>query len=168
MAKKRKGKKKTKGPRVEKYFDLGDYSMKISTKHSRAQLWYNRGLRWCFGFNHEEAVRCFENALKFDSRCPMIYWGIGYASGSNYNNPTNLDSKAAYEASHKALQLSTERKITNIEQQIIKGLVPRCPPPPFFPVVYVGMAERRHHKKESPTSTYVCFPLIMQPQCSQR
>jgi len=125
MAKKRKGKKKTKGPRVEKYFDLGDYSMKISTKHSRAQLWYNRGLRWCFGFNHEEAVRCFENALKFDSRCPMIYWGIGYASGSNYNNPTNLDSKAAYEASHKALQLSTERKITNIEQQIIKGLVPR-------------------------------------------
>ena len=40
----------------------------------------------CFGFNHEEAVRCFEQALAEDPGMPMALWGMAYAWGPNINN----------------------------------------------------------------------------------
>ncbi len=69
------------------YYDLGVYCRKITTSSSKAEVWFNRGLNWCFGFNHEEAIICFENALKEDENCAMANWGIAYAIGPNYNKP---------------------------------------------------------------------------------
>jgi tetratricopeptide (TPR) repeat protein len=40
----------------------------------------------CFGFNHEEAVRCFERALAADPSMAMALWGMAYAWGPNINN----------------------------------------------------------------------------------
>ena len=34
------------------YFDLGPYSRKVTTSSPDAQLWFDRGLNWLFGFNH--------------------------------------------------------------------------------------------------------------------
>ena len=45
------------------YFDLGHYSRRVVTKSVEAQTWFDRGLVWCYAFNHEEALRCFRNAL---------------------------------------------------------------------------------------------------------
>ena len=50
------------------YFDLGPYSRKITTSSPDAQLWFDRGLNWVFGFNHAEAIKCFQQALQHDSR----------------------------------------------------------------------------------------------------
>ena len=44
-------------------YDLGPYTRKITTASPAAQLWFDRGLNWCFGFHHEEAIHCFEAAL---------------------------------------------------------------------------------------------------------
>jgi hypothetical protein len=66
------------------YFDLGTYSRPVSTDSKEAQLWFDRGLNWCYGYNYEEAVRCFRKASEFDAGCAMAYWGMAYASGSNY------------------------------------------------------------------------------------
>ena len=38
------------------YFDLGTYSRKVTTSSADAQLWFDRGLNWLFGFNHSEAI----------------------------------------------------------------------------------------------------------------
>jgi len=67
------------------YYDLGSYSRPISTASAKAQTWFDRGLIWCYAYNHEESVRCFENAAKLDENCAMAYWGIAYATGCNYN-----------------------------------------------------------------------------------
>ena len=48
-------------------------------------MWFDRGLAWCYGFNHAEAVVCFERALEHDPGCAMAVWGIAYAVGPNYN-----------------------------------------------------------------------------------
>ena len=56
----------------------------VSTDSKEAQLWFDRGLNWCYGYNYEEAVRCFRKASEFDPSCAMAYWGMAYASGSNY------------------------------------------------------------------------------------
>ena len=69
------------------YFDLGPYSRKVTTSSPGAQLWFDRGLNWLFGFNHYEAIKCFQKALGHDGECAMAHWGISYASGPNYNLP---------------------------------------------------------------------------------
>ena len=48
------------------YFDLGCHTRPISTRSAEAQRWFDLGLNWRFGFNHEEGVACFENALAAD------------------------------------------------------------------------------------------------------
>ncbi|MDR7423431.1 MAG: tetratricopeptide repeat protein [Armatimonadota bacterium] len=63
------------------------YTRPVSTPSREAQRWFDRGLLWCYGFNHEEAVRCFARAAEADPRCAMAHWGMAYAAGCNYNKP---------------------------------------------------------------------------------
>src|ERR1700750_570587 len=49
-------------------YDLGSYPRKVTTTSADAQRWCDRGLNWCFGYHHEEAVACFEKALEADPR----------------------------------------------------------------------------------------------------
>lgn len=66
-------------------FDLGIYRRPISTQSAETQRWFDAGLNWCYGFNHEEGIKCFEKSLSFDPGCPMAHWGIAYAAGPFYN-----------------------------------------------------------------------------------
>ncbi|KAF2273602.1 uncharacterized protein EI97DRAFT_383239 [Westerdykella ornata] len=78
------------GPHTESNypFDLGTYAPKISSSLGRTtRIWFNRGLKWCYGFNHEEAARCFGKALQDDPYSPLCNWGLAYALGPNYNKP---------------------------------------------------------------------------------
>ena len=75
---------------MDTYFDLGEYSFPVTTQSTEAQKWFDRGILWTYGYNHEEAVMCFERAIGADPKCAMAYWGAGYASGPNYNMPWDL------------------------------------------------------------------------------
>ncbi len=68
-------------------FDLGSFGRRITTTSAEAQKWFDRGLAWTYGFNHEEAIHCFRNALEADPGCAMAHWGLAYAVGPNYNKP---------------------------------------------------------------------------------
>jgi hypothetical protein len=39
------------------YYDLGKHRRSIKTKSADAQGWFDRGLIWCYAYNHEEADR---------------------------------------------------------------------------------------------------------------
>ena len=67
------------------YYDLGSYSRRITTDAPGAQRWFDRGLTWLYGYNHDEAVKCFRKALDQDPHCVMAYWGVAYGLGCNYN-----------------------------------------------------------------------------------
>ena len=90
------------------YYDLGAYSRRITTKSPEAQVWFDRGLNWLYGFNHAEAIKCFGKALEYDAECAMAHWGVAYATGPNYNLPWNrydpLGKAKALAASYDALQ----------------------------------------------------------------
>ena len=75
---------------MDTYFDLGGHSFPVTTQSTEAQTWFDRGLLWTYGYNHEEAVTCFERAIGADPKCAMAYWGAGYAAGPNYNMPWKL------------------------------------------------------------------------------
>ena len=92
-------------------FDLNTWTRRITTGSPKAQLWFDRGLAWTYGYNHEEAVFCYRRALDHDPACAMAWWGIAYASGPFYNRPWirfTPDEVAAtlpvcHEAAEKAL-----------------------------------------------------------------
>ena len=115
------------------YFDLGSYSLPVTTSSKEAQTWFDRGLNWTFGYNHNEAVACFEKAAEADPDCAMAHWGIAYAAGPNYNLPWDLyDDKTraralatAYDATQMALEKAGSATAT--EQALINALPARYP-----------------------------------------
>jgi len=66
---------------MESYFDLGSHARLITTASEDAQVWFNRGLNWLYGFNHPESVACFQRAAVCDPACAMAHWGIALAKG---------------------------------------------------------------------------------------
>ena len=87
------------------YEGFGNYERVISTEVAPAQEWFNQGMQLMYGFNHDEAVRSFEQAAAADPANPMPWWGIAYCLGININDPemTEERSRLAWEASQEAL-----------------------------------------------------------------
>ncbi len=118
---------------MSEYYDLGTYSCPVSTASAEAQLWFDRGLVWTYGYNHDEAVACFEKAAEHDPNCAMAHWGVAYAAGPNYNLPWDLQDdrgrqKAltkAFDATQKALSLTDS--CTEVEKALIHALPSRYP-----------------------------------------
>lgn len=114
-------------------YDLGQYTCPVTTTSDAAQIWFDRGLNWTFGFNHNEAIACYTRALEADPGCAMAYWGIAYAAGPNYNMPWALyddrgRAKAlaqAYDATQNALERL--EGLTAVERALIEALPARYP-----------------------------------------
>ncbi len=115
------------------YYDLGTYGRAVTTSSSEAQLWFDRGLVWTYGFNHEEAVRCFQKAAEADPDCAMAQWGIAYAAGPNYNKPweafDEADMDHSLNISHVAARqaLALKDKASDVEAALIEALQARYP-----------------------------------------
>ncbi|WP_425839480.1 tetratricopeptide repeat protein [Streptomyces fractus] len=115
------------------YYDLGTSHREITTGSPEAQLWFDRGLVWVYGFHHEEAARCFERAIEADERCAMAHWGLAYALGPNYNKPWEAfderDLTSTVERTHHAVQRATlaAARATPVERALIDALKSRYP-----------------------------------------
>ncbi|CEJ90837.1 Putative TPR domain protein [[Torrubiella] hemipterigena] len=119
---------------VEDYlYNLGSYSRTITTTSKQAQAWFDKGLIWCYGFHHEEAVVCFENAIAHDPECAMAFWGLAYALGPNYNKGWGLfeqgEMQTAAERTHEAVEQAKKKSAgaTEVEKVIINALQKRYP-----------------------------------------
>ncbi|MFJ5262368.1 hypothetical protein ACIQAC_18070 [Streptomyces sp. NPDC088387] len=115
------------------YYDLGTHARPVTTSSAEAQLWFDRGLVWTYAFHHEEAVRCFEEAVAADPDCAMAHWGIAYALGPNYNKPWEFfdgeDLVRTVERTHAAVERAHERAAdaTPAERALIGALRARYP-----------------------------------------
>ena len=69
------------------YDGLGIYSRKITTKHAKAQRYFDQGLALLHGFNHKGAIRSFQEAARLDPQCAMAHWGAALAAGPHINYP---------------------------------------------------------------------------------
>ncbi|WES64159.1 hypothetical protein P0L94_17055 [Microbacter sp. GSS18] len=114
-------------------FDLGRYSRMVTTSSPEAQVWFDRGLNWTYGFNHEEAVRCFERCAELDPECSMAWWGIAYALGPNYNKPWEAfdeeDLVSSVERTHAAVERAGElaEGASPVERALVAALRARYP-----------------------------------------
>ena len=116
------------------YYDLGAHSRPVATSSLDAQTWFDRGLNWTFGFNHDEAKRCFERAIAADPDCAMAHWGLGYAHGPHVNKDWRFyadDELAAclplmHESARRAVALSSGDPV---EHALASALLARYPQP---------------------------------------
>ena len=102
--------------------NLESYSIKVTTDSPDCQLWMNRGVIQMYGFNHEEAIRCFHRATSFDGECAMAHHFIAYCNACNYNNPNGLDYATGYKEAKKALELANKGGVvSDWELAVIKA-----------------------------------------------
>jgi tetratricopeptide (TPR) repeat protein len=103
---------------------LGDISHPVTTTNPEAQKFFDQGLSYLYGFNHDEAVRSFKRAAALDPQLAMAYWGVALALGSNYNlqaeGPALLE---AYSNLQKAKSLASSA--SEPEQAYIAALSKR-------------------------------------------
>lgn len=115
------------------YYDLGNYSRSVSTASPDAQLWFDRGLLWTYGYHHEEAIKCFRKALEHDPACVMAHWGVAYASGPNYNKKwgdfDDDEKETCLADAHLAVANAINHldKASAIEKGLIEALDERYP-----------------------------------------
>ena len=116
---------------TERYYDLGSYHRALDTNSSDAQLWFDRGMVWAYGFNHHEAVRCFETALGLDPDLAIARWGIAYCLGPNYNKAWDafdpVDRAVSLGRARRQLELAARGRLTTAERGLVDALRSRFP-----------------------------------------
>jgi tetratricopeptide (TPR) repeat protein len=120
---------------MESYFNLGSHSRLITTASEDAQLWFNRGLNWLYGFNHSESVACFQRAAVCDPACAMAHWGIALATGPYINKQWSYYSErelhetldVCYHMARRAQRLGAHG--TPSERGLLAALVERYQSP---------------------------------------
>ncbi len=116
------------------YTGVDRFSRPIQTNSREAQRWFDQGMQFLYGFNHDEAIRSFKEAAARDPDSPMPWWGVAYAHGMNINDRMMNEDRwrAAWDATVRA-----QRRIENgseVEQALVRAIskryskrVPRLP-----------------------------------------
>ncbi|QKK08712.1 MAG: hypothetical protein HND58_11440 [Planctomycetota bacterium] len=107
------------------YAGLNGYHRTVTTDSAEAQAWFDQGIQFLYGFNHDEAIRSFRAAAEADPDCAMAHWGEAYALGLHINNPQmgEEQSRLAYEASRRALDVLDHA--STVEQHLIMAVALR-------------------------------------------
>ncbi|KAI9897853.1 hypothetical protein N3K66_007709 [Trichothecium roseum] len=124
-------------PASDPYFRLGDLHLGVSTRSVDAQSWFDRALVWTYCFNHDEAVRCYQQVMAHDPACALAYWGVAFCSGANYNKTWRLfdgrDRARAVRVCHGYAREALARAeadsaaVTPWETALIRALARRFP-----------------------------------------
>ena len=90
------------------YPGLGPVHHPVTTTSPLAQRYFDQGLAFTYGFNHDEAERSFEQAAQIDPKMAIAYWGVALVLGPNYNLPGDpARAKKAYDAITRARTLKS-------------------------------------------------------------
>src|SRR4051812_22874793 len=117
-------------PTVPLFQGLGKHTRKVTTSSPVAQRYFDQGLAFVYGFNHDEAIRSFKQAAEIDPQCAMAHWGVALANGPHINNPAvdEAHTKAAWDALNHAREFV--RQATPAEHALIDALTARYAMPP--------------------------------------
>jgi tetratricopeptide (TPR) repeat protein len=144
------------------HFELGGHQRKVSTTSPAAQEYFNQGLSWTYGFNHDEAIRCFNAAAAADPQLAMAHWGVAYCYGPHINFPILPEDKAraAWAALTKAQELRAHA--TPVEQALIDALTARYANPApadrsHLDKAYAAAMKRVHEKFPSDQDVAVLY-----------
>jgi tetratricopeptide (TPR) repeat protein len=115
-------------------FDLGTFSRHLDNTPAEAQTWFDRGLIWQYGFNHEEAIACYERVLVLAPSNVMARWGIAHCLGPNYNKLWDFfgpeERITALTRAHLLLAEARDLPASDFERALLDALASRFPTDP--------------------------------------
>jgi tetratricopeptide (TPR) repeat protein len=85
----------TPAPAAPIFEGLGAHARKVVTVSADAQRYFDQGLNLLYAFNHDEAIRSFQEAARLDPGCAMAWWGIALANGPHINNTVVPPARSA-------------------------------------------------------------------------
>jgi len=108
--------------RAQLFDGMGAHHRTVSTTSGEAQKYFDQGLVWSYAFNHDEAVRSFEQAAQLDPSLAAAWWGVSLCSGPHINNPHMPEdrSRRAWESLQSAQRLRASA--SPVEQALIDAL----------------------------------------------
>ena len=108
---------------------MGPHRRPVSTSNPQAQKYFDQALTWTFAFNHDEAIRSYNEVARLDPKCAMAWWGVALCNGPHINNAAMDEghSKEAWAALKKAEALSASA--SPVERALIGALAARYADP---------------------------------------
>lgn len=99
----------------------------VTTTSPEAQAFFDQGMAFMWGFNHDEATRSFARAAQIDPHCAACLWGLSLTVGPNYNLPTMtaVRAKVAFAALRRAQAEAAHA--SPVEAALISALARRYP-----------------------------------------
>jgi tetratricopeptide (TPR) repeat protein len=114
---------------VPKFDGLGKHTRPVSA-NPEAQAYFDQGLAFLYAFNHDEAIRSFEQAAKLDPECAMAHWGVALACGGHINKPL-MEAERAKQAFAAAKRAERHvMKATAADAALIGAVARRYADPP--------------------------------------
>ena len=106
---------------------LGNVHRPITTSSAEAQKYFDQGLAFMWGFNHDEATRSFAKAAELDPTCAACFWGVSLTVGPNYNLLFLVEERAkvAFDSLAKARENASHA--SPVERALITALGSRYP-----------------------------------------
>lgn len=117
-------------PQAILFEGFDNYSRTVTTTSERAQQFINQGMQWLYGFNDDEAIRCFREATRLDPDCAFAWWGIAYANGININDPVMSEQELREAWAARQESLTRLDKAAPVERALIEALAKRYSSPP--------------------------------------
>ena len=86
----------------------GSHSRVISGAKPETQRYFDQGVAFITGFNHDEGLRAMQHATRLDPECAMAWWGVALACSPHINSPgvSAARAKLAWEALEQAQKFS--------------------------------------------------------------
>ena len=114
---------------VPLFSGLGTHRRAVSGASAEGQRYFDQGLSFVFGFNHDEAIRAFRRAAQADPACAMAWWGVAYSYGPHINNTAVAPERAAaaWEALGRARDAAAGAN--EVERGLIEALAKRYASP---------------------------------------
>ncbi|QKG72592.1 tetratricopeptide repeat protein [Erythrobacter mangrovi] len=91
------------------YSGIATSDLPLSGMDPQARRYFDQGLAFAYGFNHQAAIRSFKRAQEIDPDCAECWWGEAMASGPNINAAMDgKQNRSALAALAEARRLSAD------------------------------------------------------------
>ncbi|MBL9215959.1 MAG: tetratricopeptide repeat protein [Opitutaceae bacterium] len=74
--------------------EIGRLHRPVTTQSPQAQRYFDQGLALLYSFDHDNAIRSFQEAARLDPACAMAWWGVAVACGPHINFPMVTPARA--------------------------------------------------------------------------
>ena len=100
----------------------GTHQRMLTGAKPETQRYFDQGVAFITGFNHDEGLRAMEYAAQLDPECAMAWWGVALACSPHINNPGVAVARASQAHAAQARAEKFAAACTPAEKALIHAM----------------------------------------------